>query len=168
MIYEAIVIDLDNVDIFKGSIAGGGRYDKMLGKFTNSNKDICAVGVSLGVERIISMCKDLNISLSDSYRRIDVYVGSVGKNMLKDKIKICSELRKNGIKAECSMQNNAKMGNQLNFVFENKIQLMIIIGEDEIKRNVIQLKYIDSKIQIEYPREIKEIAKCIKLFYEKK
>ena len=38
------------------SIAGGGRYDKMIGKFTG--KDTCAVGFSIGFERIITILKD--------------------------------------------------------------------------------------------------------------
>ena len=40
-------------DKFKGSIAGGGRYDNLIGKFTGEN--IPAVGFSIGFERIFSL-----------------------------------------------------------------------------------------------------------------
>ena len=38
------------------SVAGGGRYDKMIGKFTG--KDISACGFSIGFERIITILQD--------------------------------------------------------------------------------------------------------------
>jgi len=41
---------------FPGSIAGGGRYDKMIGKFTGN--ETCACGFSIGFERIITILKD--------------------------------------------------------------------------------------------------------------
>lgn len=41
------------MDDFGGSVAGGGRYDKMIGKFTG--QDIPACGFSIGFERIVMM-----------------------------------------------------------------------------------------------------------------
>lgn len=41
---------------FGGSVAGGGRYDKMIGKFTG--KDTPACGFSIGFERIITILMD--------------------------------------------------------------------------------------------------------------
>lgn len=41
------------------SIAGGGRYDKMVGKF--SGRDVAACGFSLGFERIITILTDLGV-----------------------------------------------------------------------------------------------------------
>ncbi len=44
------------LDGYGFSIAGGGRYDKMIGKF--SGQDVCASGFSIGFERIITILKD--------------------------------------------------------------------------------------------------------------
>lgn len=41
---------------FSGSVAGGGRYDKMIGKFTGT--DVPACGFSIGFERIIAILTD--------------------------------------------------------------------------------------------------------------
>ena len=41
---------------FGGSVAGGGRYDKMVGKFTGT--DVPACGFSIGFERIIAILMD--------------------------------------------------------------------------------------------------------------
>ena len=41
------------MDDFGGSVAGGGRYDKMIGKFTGQDKPAC--GFSIGLERIVML-----------------------------------------------------------------------------------------------------------------
>lgn len=52
LIYEAVLTDTDKV----GSIAGGGRYDDLLGMF--SSKTIPAVGVSIGIERVFNILEE--------------------------------------------------------------------------------------------------------------
>ena len=52
LIYEAVLTDTDRV----GSIAGGGRYDGLVGMF--SGKDIPAVGVSIGIERVFAILEE--------------------------------------------------------------------------------------------------------------
>lgn len=52
LIYEAVLIGSN-----LGSIAGGGRYDELVGMF--SNKPIAAVGVSIGVERVFSILEEI-------------------------------------------------------------------------------------------------------------
>ena len=41
---------------FGGSVAGGGRYDKMIGKFTGMETPAC--GFSIGFERIVTILMD--------------------------------------------------------------------------------------------------------------
>ena len=41
---------------FGGSVAGGGRYDKMIGKFTGMDTPAC--GFSIGFERIVTILLD--------------------------------------------------------------------------------------------------------------
>lgn len=53
LIYEAVLTDSNRV----GSIAGGGRYDGLVGMF--SGKAIPAVGVSIGIERIFSILEEV-------------------------------------------------------------------------------------------------------------
>lgn len=47
-------------DGFAGAIGGGGRYDKMVGKMTGN--DVCAVGVSIGFERVALILKERGIT----------------------------------------------------------------------------------------------------------
>ena len=55
--FQAILLDKDNRPL-GGSIAGGGRYDHLIGMF--SHKEIPAVGVSIGIERLLAIVQDKN------------------------------------------------------------------------------------------------------------
>lgn len=52
LIYECVFTDTDRV----GSIAGGGRYDGLVGMF--SGKEIPAVGASIGIERVFAILEE--------------------------------------------------------------------------------------------------------------
>lgn len=53
---------------FKGSVAGGGRYDRLIGKFIG--RDIPAVGFSIGFERIFAILSENGASCADTGKRI--------------------------------------------------------------------------------------------------
>ena len=52
---------------FGGTVAGGGRYDGLIGRFTGEN--VPAVGFSIGFERIFSIVTENNISLAGSRKK---------------------------------------------------------------------------------------------------
>ena len=52
LIYEAVLTDTDRL----GSIAGGGRYDGLIGMF--SGKVVPAVGASIGIERVFAILEE--------------------------------------------------------------------------------------------------------------
>ena len=58
-------------DKFKGSIAGGGRYDNLIGKFTGEN--VPAVGFSIGFERIFAMLGEAGCKIPDSKKKIALF-----------------------------------------------------------------------------------------------
>lgn len=53
---------------FGGSVAGGGRYDKMVGRFTGQDTPAC--GFSIGFERIITILMDENFRIPDQAKKI--------------------------------------------------------------------------------------------------
>ena len=53
--YTGTIFEI-SIDGYNFSIAGGGRYDKMIGKFCG--QDVSACGFSIGFERIITILKD--------------------------------------------------------------------------------------------------------------
>lgn len=82
-------------DKFSGSVGGGGRYDKMVGKFIG--QDTPALGISIGFERIIGIYLEDNYNIPSSIKKI-VYLIDKSLDISKksDIIKKALEERKNG------------------------------------------------------------------------
>ncbi len=98
-----------SVDGYGFSIAGGGRYDKMIGNFCG--EDICAVGFSLGFERIITILKDFGVTKPLSNNDSTVFL--IDKSVpLEKKMKVLEEaqnLRSQGKTASVQpLKKNAK------------------------------------------------------------
>ena len=58
--YTGTIFEIEMAE-FGSSVAGGGRYDKMIGKFTG--KDTPACGFSIGFERIITILMEQNFQV---------------------------------------------------------------------------------------------------------
>jgi histidyl-tRNA synthetase len=146
IIFEAMYNDKN---IMSSTIAAGGRYDKMIGKFTNTG-DIPAIGLSLGVERIAYIMENTNsVDIKDIPK---VYVASIGKDLISERIKLCCELRRLGLNVIMSHLSDPKMRPQFEEVFEGKIQFMVVIGKDEIDKDMLTIKDIFKNEQKKYPR----------------
>jgi len=149
LIYEAILTDSNQL----GSIGGGGRYDNLVGMF--SSKQIPAVGVSIGIERIFAILERQERERGTVRpRETEVFVVSVGKNMLAHRMRLCNELWAHGIKAEFFYAENPKFPKQFEYVDENKIPIALIIGEDEINNNIVQVKNMYRWTQVPISRNI--------------
>jgi len=161
LIYEAKYFNSTCRNI--GSIGSGGRYDGMLNKIATCKNKITSIGISIGIDRIVTLIqkdKELRKKYSIGINKYQVFVSSIGKNMVYEKLQIWLSLVKQGIKAFMFKTSNPKMGKQLNFCFENKIPYMVIIGDNEVQKGVIQIKEIKEKnenfkaVQIEMEREV--------------
>jgi histidyl-tRNA synthetase len=83
-----------------GSVAGGGRYDELVGMFDPKKKKVPCVGVSIGIERIFSIieAKAYGSGKKPRQTETEVLVASGQKNLLLERIKLCSELWAQGVK----------------------------------------------------------------------
>lgn len=79
--YTGTVFEVESPD-FRGAIAGGGRYDNLIGKFLN--EDVPAVGFSIGFERIFGILMESGFKIPDQKKRLAViYDASDIKSALK-------------------------------------------------------------------------------------
>lgn len=114
---------------FKGSIAGGGRYDKMIGNLVG--EDIPAIGFSIGFERISE------ILLNSDKIKFDI--GSRKLALLYDKkdafvavIEKADQLRKTGYDVSTIFKAK-KLGKQLASLERDGFEAALVYGEAEIK-----------------------------------
>ena len=67
--YTGTIFEIESLD-FGSSIAGGGRYDNLIGKFLNES--VPAVGFSIGFERIASILTAANYQIPNDKKRVAV------------------------------------------------------------------------------------------------
>ena len=68
--YTGTIFEI-RAESFKGiSIAGGGRYDKMIGKYTGN--DVCACGFSIGFERMIGALIEGGFSIPGMKKKLAI------------------------------------------------------------------------------------------------
>lgn len=89
------------------SIGGGGRYDKMIGKFIG--EDIPAVGFSIGFERLVNQLIEENFKVPDLQKIVLLYDS---ENSYVDVLKTANELRNKGY-AVSVYEKSKKLGKQL-------------------------------------------------------
>lgn len=135
-VFETLISDLPEV----GSVFGGGRYDNLIGMFFE--KEIPAVGVSIGIDRIFSAMDTLKMfPVETAITQVLVTVFDKAAQILS--FKTANELRKLGINSEVYLGED-DLSKQFNYADKKKIPLVIIIGPDEVKKNVITIKDLRS------------------------
>ncbi|WGH77562.1 histidine--tRNA ligase [Jannaschia ovalis] len=119
-----------------GSVAGGGRYDDLVTRFTG--QQVPATGVSIGVDRLLAAL-DAKGRLGDEARG-PVVVTVMDRDRMADYQAICATLRQAGIRAEVYLGNPKNFGNQLKYADKRGSPAAIIQGSDEAARGVVQVK----------------------------
>lgn len=119
-----------------GSVAGGGRYDDLVKRFTG--QEVPATGVSIGVDRLLAalhMKGRLNTNTTGP-----VVVTVMDRDRMADYQGIVSELRNAGIRAEVYLGNPKNFGNQLKYADQRNSPIAIIQGGDELAAGTLQVK----------------------------
>ncbi len=136
--YTGTVIELYDVggDSNPRALFGGGRYDDLLEIFGEAK--IPAFGLGWGDATTLDYIR--TYSLEPEYTSdIDVFLCLMDESYKKYVYPLASILRDNGLKTLVQL-TPSKLSNQLKFASSKSIPWVIIIGEDEIEKGVIQLK----------------------------
>jgi len=119
-----------------GSVAGGGRYDDLVKRFTG--QAVPATGVSIGVDRLLAALR-----AKGRIKGVDVgpvVVTVMDRDRMADYQAMVAELRNAGIRAEVYLGNPRNFGNQMKYADKRNSPVAVIEGEDEHARGVVQLK----------------------------
>jgi len=128
------------------SVAGGGRYDKLIGSFIGS--DIPAVGIAFGFDRIMEILEENNL-LPEKKTATQVLVTIFSPDQYTNSLEIGAKLRIARINTEVYAEEGAKLDKQLKYADRKGIPYVIIQGPDEAKRNIVKLKNMQTKEQEE-------------------
>ena len=139
MVFEAeLIMSVKNSkgeDVVFGSVAGGGRYDKLISRF--GKEDVPATGISIGVDRLIVALQQQNLLSVNSSPL--VVIANMDKNQLSEYLKMADELRDAGIACEVSY-GSKNLAKQLKYCDRKNANIVVIAGDSEIKNGVISVK----------------------------
>jgi histidyl-tRNA synthetase len=118
-----------------GSVAGGGRYDDLVRRFTG--EAVPATGVSIGVDRLLAALAATGRTAEDKAGPVVVTVMDRGR--LPAYQATAAALRRAGIRAEVFL-GGGNMARQLKYADRRAAPIAVIEGSDEAARGVVQLK----------------------------
>lgn len=102
--YTGTIFEIKSEDFKGSSIAGGGRYDNMIGGFTGT--PTCACGFSIGFERLVGALLDKQFKAEGSREKVAVLYGKsftpTDVARLQGK---CTAMRENGKIVLCQKMN---------------------------------------------------------------
>ena len=119
-----------------GSVAGGGRYDDLVKRFTG--QEVPATGVSIGVDRLLAALEAKGRA-PGADEAGPVVICVMDKDRMADYQAMCAELRNAGVRAEVFL-GGGNMGKQLKYADKRSAPVAVIQGEDERAADVVQLK----------------------------
>ncbi|MFC7774122.1 histidine--tRNA ligase [Flavobacterium sp. GCM10027622] len=127
-----------------GSIGGGGRYDDLTGIF--GLKNMSGVGISFGLDRIYLVIEELGLFPDTVTSTSKAIFLNFGDAEAKFAMRAISKLRQKGIKVEL-YPDAAKIGKQFQHAEKRGIPYTVIVGAEEVMKNVYNLKNLSTGAQ---------------------
>lgn len=131
------------------SLAAGGRWDAMIGKFLGGGREIPAVGVAFGLEPIMDTLQLQKKKESVSPTKI--YVVPINTTLVS--LKIAQQLREAGIPTSFALKNG--VSKNLEYASAGGLPFALIIGEDELQKKKVLLR--DMKTGREQLTTVKQV-----------
>ncbi|MEQ8257568.1 MAG: histidine--tRNA ligase [Roseovarius confluentis] len=119
-----------------GSVAGGGRYDDLVKRFTG--QAVPATGVSIGVDRLLAALREKG-RIGGTVEG-PVVVTVMDRDRMAEYQAMVSELRSAGIRAEVYLGNPKNFGNQMKYADRRGSPVAVIAGSDEFDAGKVQIK----------------------------
>ncbi|OWM65473.1 hypothetical protein CDL15_Pgr009063 [Punica granatum] len=154
VIYEAVFKGVTQV----GSIAGGGRFDNLIGMF--GSKPVPAVGVSLGIERVFAIMEQNQKDQNQTIRATEtqVLVGFLGEDLHLG-TELVNEFWEANVKAELMLSK--RVMKHIDHAKDSRIPYLVLVGEMELNKGVVKLKDIEAAKEEVIPRTqmVEEVKK---------
>ncbi|MBR9700239.1 histidine--tRNA ligase [Candidatus Woesearchaeota archaeon] len=132
MVFEAFLVDSE----ITSSVAGGGRYDRMIGGFIGRPDDYPAVGISFGLAPI------MDASEKEARRTVtDIFIIPIKTPVESNAL--VQELRSEGIRADTDLLERS-ISKNLDYANVQGMSFVVLLGENELKEGKYKLKDMGS------------------------
>jgi histidyl-tRNA synthetase len=119
-----------------GSVAGGGRYDDLVKRFTG--QAVPATGISIGVDRLLAALREIGRA-GRGEAAGPVVILTMDREQMAAYQTMCAELRNNGVRSEVFL-GGGNMGKQLKYADKRAAPIAVIEGADERAQGIVTLK----------------------------
>ena len=143
----------------QSGIGGGGRYDGLMNQL--GGQDLSGIGFGIGIDRVLLACEAEN-SLENLLPKLDLFIVPIGDAAKDYAVKLLSELRNTGLNADLSYGDRGLKGG-MKAADKSDARYALVIGDDEIKSGVGQLKLMSSGQSISSTLTPSAIAKAISI-----
>lgn len=147
--YTGAIVEINTAD-FSGSVAGGGRYNGLIGMF--GKEEIPACGLSIGLERILVVMDEKNMFPPElKQSSADVLVTIWNENSAGESLELARELRENNLRVLVYPEAD-KLGKQFKYADALGIKFVCVLGESEISDNKVTVKNLSDGSQQTFDR----------------
>lgn len=126
-----------------GSVLSGGRYDGLVGMF--SNKPVPAVGASVGLDRLMAALEELKLVKAPK-TTAKALVVNFDESLQDEYLKIAAGLRAAGVNTILYF-DTADLKKQLSYASDKGIKYAIIYGSNEAKEGKAMVKNLETGSQ---------------------
>ena len=156
--YTGTILEVSSPQNFNiGSVGGGGRYDDLVQK---NNPKLSGFGISFGFDRIFLILEELNLFPNLLNSSKSFLFLNFGTDKILNFIDSVNKLRKDGIVCEI-YPDEVKIKKQLDYANKKGIDFVVIIGDDELKKDIFKVKDMSKGEESTYT-EIDSLAQKIK------
>ena len=139
------------------ALCSGGRYDKLVQLLGGPKTP--AIGWAMGVERVILLLKQLEISIPEQHGQPRIFIAQLGEVAKRKALLLFEEFRKHGITAKASFGRDS-IKSQLRIANRLGIKYTLMVGQKEALDETVILREMDSGVQETVPQtKILEMVK---------
>ncbi len=128
----------------QNAVAAGGRYDRLISDL--GGPDLPGIGFAMGIERLALLLEDQNIAAP----RPDLFIATLGKEAETAGFALLTDLQRRGVQAEMEYTGKSLKA-QLRRADKLQARYVVILGEDELAKDMVQLRNMDQSSQSEVP-----------------
>jgi histidyl-tRNA synthetase len=147
--YTGVIFEIEIENYNVGSVCGGGRYDNLVGMF--AGKQIPAVGFALGFDRIVESMEALELfpdAVTSSTTNVLITIFS--EDLKQKSLDTAATLREQYVNVEIylgEVKEKNPLEKQLKYADQKHIPYVVILGQEEIEKNVLTVKNMKTREQ---------------------